>query len=180
MPPQFTRNGSLVSELQRQPYKRIERRLATSETPMTDATTSARMGRVRQRDTAPELAVRRVLYALGMRYTTRNRDLPGSPDLANRSRRWAIFVHGCYWHRHEGCARATTPRNNRSFWIAKFARNVERDKRAAGALRSMGYEVLTVWECETENVQELTTKLREFACRFRNCQARTTNGGSKL
>src|SRR5205807_2186679 len=78
--------------MQQQPYKRVEKRLAGLVRPMTNAQTSARMGRVRQRGTAPELLVRRALGALGLRYTTRNRDLPGSPDLANRSRRWAVFV----------------------------------------------------------------------------------------
>ena len=89
------------------------------------------------------------LHELGHRYRVRNRDLPGSPDVANRSRRWAVFVHGCYWHRH-GCKATTTPKRNRAFWEAKFARNVERDAESAAALRKLGFTVVVVWECETK------------------------------
>src|SRR5688572_15632999 len=100
-----------------------------------DDATSARMGLVRQKGTRPELLVRRALSALGHRFRLANRDLPGSPDIANRSRRWAVFVHGCFWHRH-GCKASTTPARNREFWEAKFARNVARDQRRAGELRA--------------------------------------------
>jgi len=117
---------------------------------VTDAATSRRMADVRQRDTTPELAVRRALTMLGLRYRVRNRDLPGSPDIANRTRKWAVFVHGCFWHRHPGCVRSTTPKRNRAFWKKKFEANVERDARAVAALRERGFRVVTVWECETE------------------------------
>ena len=120
------------------------------------------MGRVRQSDTGPELLVRRALTALGLRYRTRNRDLPGSPDLANRSRRWAVFVHGCYWHRHAGCSMATTPKTNTAFWLAKFARNVERDRAALASLRGRGYRVLTIWECETESPKTLARRVERL------------------
>jgi DNA mismatch endonuclease, patch repair protein len=132
----------------KQPFKTVEKRLAGKSRPTTDAATSARMSRIRQKGTAPELAVRRAVAGLGLRYTTNNKDLPGSPDLANRSRRWAIFVHGCYWHRHAGCHMASTPRTNTEFWLNKFARNVERDNDARAALRRAGYRVLTFWQCE--------------------------------
>jgi DNA mismatch endonuclease (patch repair protein) len=118
------------------------------------------MGRVRQRDTAPELMVRRATTALGLRYRTRNRDLPGSPDLANRSRHWAVFVHGCYWHRHEGCPRASTPKNNQGFWLAKFEYNRARDLRAQRALQQLGFRVLVIWECETTHESALRKRLR--------------------
>ena len=113
-----------------------------------DAATSARLALIRQHGTAAELAVRRLATALGLRYRVRNRDLPGSPDLANRARRWAVFVHGCYWHSHEGCVRATVPKRNRAFWRGKFAANRARDLRALAALRGMGYATAVVWECE--------------------------------
>src|SRR5262249_38476785 len=106
------------------------------------------MSRIRQQGTAPEIAVRRAVTTLGLRYTVNNKDLPGSPDLANRSRRWAIFVHGCYWHRHAGCHKATTPRTNTEFWLNKFSRNVARDDAAREKLRREGYRVLTFWQCE--------------------------------
>jgi DNA mismatch endonuclease (patch repair protein) len=108
------------------------------------------MGRVRQSGTAPEMIVRRAVSTLGLRYTVRNRDLPGSPDLANRSHRWAVFVHGCYWHRHEGCHKATTPRTNRRFWLNKCSCNVARDEAARIELERRGYRVLTFWQCEVE------------------------------
>jgi DNA mismatch endonuclease, patch repair protein len=124
-----------------------------------DDATSVRMAGVRQKGTRPELVVRRSLSALGRRYRLNNRDLDGSPDLANRAQRWVVFVHGCFWHRH-GCKASTTPTRNREFWEAKFARNVERDRRAAAALRALGYTVIVIWECETKRgVEALTATL---------------------
>lgn len=109
------------------------------------------MSRVRQRDTAAEMRVRHVATAMGKRYRTVNRDLPGSPDLANRSRQWAVFVHGCFWHQHERCSKATIPKTNRAFWLAKFSANKLRDKRAVAALLDMGFNVVTIWECQTND-----------------------------
>lgn len=120
------------------------------------------MANIRQRGTAPELAVRAVARRLGLYFRVENRDLPGSPDLANRKRRWAVFVHGCYWHRHQGCVKTTTPTRNREFWEAKFVANVERDRRAVDALRERGYRVVVIWECETlvpERVESLLAPL---------------------
>jgi DNA mismatch endonuclease (patch repair protein) len=116
---------------------------------LVDDATSARMGLVRQKGTKPELVVRRVLASLGLRFRLANRDLPGSPDIANRRQRWAVFVHGCFWHRH-GCKATTTPTRNREFWEAKFERNIERDRRAVEALRAEGYTVVVLWECATK------------------------------
>lgn len=124
-----------------------------------DQATSGRMGRVRQKDTAAELVVRRLLTDHRHRYRIRNRDLPGSPDVANRKRRWAVFVHGCFWHRHQGCYRTTSPHRNREFWENKFLANVARDARAARSLKKMGYKVVTVWECETFDAEKLRTRL---------------------
>lgn len=119
------------------------------------------MSAVRQRGTTPELAVRRILSGLGMRYRLNVPDLPGRPDIANRSQRLAIFVHGCFWHRHANCRRATTPKENRKFWVEKFHSNVERDKRNAAALRRLNFTVLTVWECETAMPEVLRQRLRK-------------------
>jgi DNA mismatch endonuclease (patch repair protein) len=129
-----------------------------------DAETSRRLGRIRQRDTAPELAVRRLLYQLGLRFRVRNCDLSGSPDVANRAARWAVFVHGCFWHRHAGCRRTTTPKRNREFWLAKFEANVARDDRVVEALRSRGFEVAVIWECETQNPVALRAALKVLRC----------------
>ena len=114
-----------------------------------DDLTSARMRAVRQTGTLPEVVVRRALSALGYRFRLANRDLDGSPDLANRRAGWVVFVHGCFWHRH-GCKASTTPTRNREFWEAKFQRNIERDSRTAAALRARGYTVIVIWECETK------------------------------
>lgn len=116
---------------------------------LVDDATSERMALVRQRGTRPELVVRAALTALGHRFRLSNRDLPGSPDLANRARGWAVFVHGCFWHRH-GCKATTTPGRNGAFWEAKFQRNIERDRRALEALAAAGYRVVVIWECETK------------------------------
>lgn len=109
------------------------------------------MKRQRREGTQPELKVRRSLHSLGHRFRVRNADLPGKPDIANRTHRWAVFVHGCFWHAHEGCSRHTVPKRNRSFWLTKFSTNRARDNRVADALKRMGYRVLTVWECQTAN-----------------------------
>lgn len=107
--------------------------------------------------------MRKLLHALGRRFRVHNRDLPGSPDIANRARKWAVFVHGCFWHRHIGCKRATTPSRNRQFWLEKFDANVARDARVQAALRDQGYRVLVVWECESEDVSRLKTLRRVLA-----------------
>src|ERR1051326_8026010 len=122
------------------PPKQRQRRPTTmaSRNPALDAATSARLGKIRQRDTSAERAVRRILFADGFRYRISNRDLPGSPDVANRTGRWAVFVHGCFWHHHKKCARATVPRNNRAFWLDKFAANAARDAKAIAELRQRG------------------------------------------
>lgn len=101
------------------------------------------------------------LRKLGLGYRKDVRNLPGSPDFANKSRRWAIFVNGCFWHRHRGCHRATTPTNNREFWLAKFAQNRKRDADAVRALRRRGYKVFIVWECCAAEIAERLSKVLE-------------------
>jgi DNA mismatch endonuclease (patch repair protein) len=118
------------------------------------------MQRQRPRDTRAELVVRSLLHRLGRRFRVVNRDLPGSPDAANRRHRWAVFVHGCYWHQHPGCPRATVPRRNRDFWEAKFRANRERDERVEAQLTETGYAVVTVWECEVADEEALAERLR--------------------
>lgn len=117
------------------------------------------MGRVRQRDTTPELRVRRALHAMGARFRLQRRDLPGTPDIVLPRRRLAIFVHGCFWHRHDGCRMASTPKTRVDFWSAKFARNVERDRDNVEKLEALGWRVATVWECETRNPAKLARGL---------------------
>jgi len=121
------------------------------------------MRRIRQAHTVPELAVRRALTRLGIRYRVCVTNLPGRPDIVNRSQRWAIFVHGCFWHGHEGCTLFTRPKTNRAFWSQKIVANRERDARKEQALRDLGYHVETIWQCETEDPTKLAARLVEFA-----------------
>jgi DNA mismatch endonuclease, patch repair protein len=115
---------------------------------------STRMERVRGRDTAPEMVLRRALWSAGVRYRLQALHLPGTPDIVISSRKLAVFVHGCFWHRHEGCPRSTTPKTNRSFWEAKFAANVTRDERKRQELVDGGWTVFIAWECELGSEQD--------------------------
>jgi DNA mismatch endonuclease, patch repair protein len=109
---------------------------------------SAVMSKVRSSNTRPEMIVRSELHQLGYRYKLHDARLPGKPDLAFPSRTTAIFVHGCFWHRHQGCRRASTPKTRRQYWEAKFRRNVDRDVANVDALERLGWTVLILWECE--------------------------------
>lgn len=108
---------------------------------------SRNMAAIRGKDTRPEMALRLALFAAGFRYRLHMRELPGSPDLVFSKHRAVLFVHGCFWHRHEGCRYTTTPRSNEEFWRLKFRDNVSRDKRNVGLLREAGWRVGIVWEC---------------------------------
>jgi DNA mismatch endonuclease (patch repair protein) len=132
-----------------------------AETPA-DPRRSALFARVRQKGTAPELAVAAALRSLGASYRLNVKSLPGSPDFANRKRKWAVFVHGCYWHHHTGCRRATVPKTNEAFWRGKFAANRTRDARAIRALRRAGIRVALVWECETAEAEPVTARLAQI------------------
>lgn len=114
-----------------------------------NAVRSRMMAGIGQRDTRPELLVRHGLHRLGFRYRIADKSLPGRPDIVLPRHRAVIFVHGCFWHRHRDCRYATTPSTRPDFWAAKFARNVERDAEVVGALRTLGWRVATIWECET-------------------------------
>lgn len=107
------------------------------------------MARVRQKNSGPELLVRSILHRAGFRFRLHRRDLPGTPDIVLPRHRVAIFVHGCFWHRHPGCSRATTPKTRVDFWKAKFDRNVERDAAACAALREGGWTPVVIWECQS-------------------------------
>lgn len=127
-----------------------------------DPDRSALMSRVKAKDTKPELRVRRSAHGLGYRYRLHRRDLPGSPDLVFPGRRKALFVHGCFWHRHQGCRKTTMPKTRAKFWQRKFDDNVRRDERVIAALRELGWDVLVVWECETSDENLLRRTLIEF------------------
>ncbi|MBS5905279.1 MAG: DNA mismatch endonuclease Vsr [Acetobacteraceae bacterium] len=114
------------------------------------------------KNTTPELAVRRLLHALGYRFRLHCRDLPGTPDIVFPGRCKAIQVHGCFWHQHEGCRRATVPMTRRDYWLPKLARNRERDAEAERRLASLGWDTATVWECEVADSLRLIHRLQCF------------------
>lgn len=118
---------------------------------------SALMAMVRGKDTKPELVVRSTLHAMGFRFRLHRRDLPGSPDIVLPRLRLAILVHGCFWHRHEGCRLASMPKTRKDFWGAKFEANVRRDRRNVEAIRGLGWRAEVVWECETRSSNLIET-----------------------
>jgi DNA mismatch endonuclease (patch repair protein) len=124
------------------------------------------MSRVRSKNTTPELRVRRVAHALGLRFRLHRRDLPGKPDLVFPKHRIAIFVHGCFWHRHENCAKATSPKSREEYWTEKFRQNERRDAEASNRLTALGWNVTIIWECETKDEARLAQQIcRVFALR---------------
>ena len=120
------------------------------------------MGRIRSENTRPEILARAAVHASGMRFRIHVATLPGKPDLANKRRTWAIFVHGCFWHSHAGCALASKPKSNRSYWIRKLRGNKARDRVKLRALRAAGYRVLVVWECEARDGSRMRDALNAF------------------
>jgi DNA mismatch endonuclease, patch repair protein len=109
---------------------------------------SKNMSRVRSRDTGPELRLRSALHRMGLRYTLQRKDLPGKPDIVMQSRHTVIFVHGCFWHQHKGCAKAALPKTRETFWRTKLQGNVERDRKVSEQLKQLGWKVIVVWECQ--------------------------------
>lgn len=125
-------------------------------------TRSRVMGRVRHKDTKPEMTVRRLVHGAGYRYRLHDKRLPGKPDLVFRPRRKVIFVHGCFWHRHEGCALARLPKSRLDFWLPKLETNKERDRKNEARLQKMGWGVLVIWECELGNSEALLSRVSKF------------------
>lgn len=120
------------------------------------------MAAVRSRDTVPERKVRSIAHRLGFRFSLRRSDLPGRPDLVFPRLRSVIFVHGCFWHRHPGCSRASSPATNRAFWEAKFERNILRDADTLAQLHSLGWKSLVVWECDLKEPDDLARRIKGF------------------
>lgn len=123
---------------------------------------SERMGRVRSKDTKPELAVRRLVHSLGYRYRLHRTDLPGCPDLVFSSRGKVIFVHGCYWHRHQGCPHTRLPKSRLDFWRPKLEANAVRDATNLKKLRVLGWGVMVIWECQVKKRETLATRIKRF------------------
>lgn len=129
---------------------------------LSPAQRSANMRRIKGRDTAPELLVRRLAHAMGYRYRLHRKDLPGKPDLVFGPRRKVIFVHGCFWHQHETCRAGRIPASNTGYWAPKLRRNTKRDAMARSPLEARGWKVLTIWDCETGDEPALRGRLSEF------------------
>jgi DNA mismatch endonuclease, patch repair protein len=140
---------------------------------MVDPARSAQMSLVKSRDTKPELRVRRAVHKAGLRYRLHVKDLPGRPDLVFPSLGVVLFVHGCFWHRHEGCSAARLPKSRLDFWIPKLEGNIERDQRQQLALGTLGWDVLVVWECETTDWRELQKLVARLKQRQRRARLRT-------
>lgn len=120
------------------------------------------MAKIKSKGTKPEMMVRRLLFALGYRYRLHDSRLPGHPDLVFRGRRKAIFVHGCFWHRHDGCRLARLPKSRLDFWKPKLEGNKERDARKLMQLDALGWHSLVVWECELKDLNSLEKRLKAF------------------
>ncbi|MDO8722089.1 MAG: very short patch repair endonuclease [Syntrophales bacterium] len=117
------------------------------------------MSRVRSTDTTPEKKIRSILHKLGYRFRLHRHDLPGTPDIVFPKHRAVIFVHGCFWHRHQGCPHATTPASRQEYWLPKFGRTAARDGKNQKELRQLRWNVIVVWECETKDLVKLTSDL---------------------
>ena len=131
--------------------------------PLTVRERSELMRRIRSKDTVPEMTVRRLVHGMGYRYRLHAQDLPGCPDLVFGPRRKVIFVHGCFWHRHERCLRNRTPKTRRSFWQKKLDGNARRDQQNATALRELGWRILVIWECEINaDLPQVAERVRAF------------------
>jgi DNA mismatch endonuclease (patch repair protein) len=118
------------------------------------------MSRIHGKNTRPEIELRSLLHYLGYRFRLNRKDVPGKPDVLLPKYKTAIFVHGCFWHRHAGCKLAYSPKSNIEFWKKKFTRNIERDAAVACSLRASGWKQLIIWECEIKDLASLTRKLR--------------------
>jgi len=129
---------------------------------MTVSQRSENMRRIRGKNTAPEMAVRRLVYSMGYRYRLHGRSLPGSPDLVFKRLQKAILVHGCFWHWHRGCPVGHIPGSRPEYWISKFERNRRRDRETYRKLKRLGWEVLVIWECETKDLEMLAERLNRF------------------
>ena len=139
----------------------IQRR-ATRLDPLSPEERSQRMRQVRSKDTKPEMLVRRLVHGMGFRYRLHRADLPGRPDLVFRSRKKVIFVHGCFWHGHVPCDIYRVPKSRSEYWATKLAANRDRDRRTREELRTAGWSVHVVWECQLRSVEALRRQLLAF------------------
>lgn len=120
------------------------------------------MGKIRGKNTSPEMVVRRLIYSLGYRYRLHSKKLTGRPDLVFSSRKKVIFVHGCFWHLHEGCPKGKPPETNRDYWIPKLQENKARDIRNQKELVCQGWKILVIWQCELKKIELVKERIIDF------------------
>ena len=120
---------------------------------------SRNMSAIKSKNTKPEIAVRKMLHALGYRFRLHRKDLPGSPDIVLPKYKTVIFVHGCFWHRHENCKYASTPKTRKEFWNKKFKENIKRDLEIQDKIKNLDWRSVVIWECETKNIGNLREKI---------------------
>ena len=120
------------------------------------------MSRIRSGNTKPELLVRSLLHRMGYRFRLHRKDLPGKPDIVLPKHKAVIFIHGCFWHHHDGCKYAYIPKTRQEFWRAKFKSNVERDKKVKKQLKEKNWRILVIWECELSNIESIIKRLKDY------------------
>ena len=120
---------------------------------------SRNMSAIKSKNTKPEIKVRKVLHSMGYRFRLHSKDLPGSPDIVLPKYKTVIFVHGCFWHRHENCKYASTPKTRKEFWNKKFKTNIKRDLEIQDKIKNLDWRSVVIWECETKNIENLRDKI---------------------
>ena len=120
---------------------------------------SRNMSAIKSKNTKPEIKVRKILHSMGYRFRLHSKDLPGSPDIVLPKYKTVIFVHGCFWHRHENCKYASTPKTRKEFWNKKFKENIKRDLEIQDKIKNLDWRSVVIWECETKNIENLRDKI---------------------
>ena len=120
---------------------------------------SRNMSAIKSKNTKPEIKVRKLLHSMGYRFRLHSKDLPGSPDIVLPKYKTFIFVHGCFWHRHENCKYASTPKTRKEFWNKKFEENIKRDSEIQDKIKNLDWKSVVIWECETKNIENLRDKI---------------------
>ena len=120
---------------------------------------SRNMSAIKSKNTKPEIKVRKILHSMGYRFRLHSKDLPGSPDIVLPKYKTVIFVHGCFWHRHENCKYASTPKTRKEFWNKKFTENKKRDSEIQEKIKILDWRSVVIWECETKNIENLKEKI---------------------
>ena len=123
---------------------------------------SRNMSAIKSKNTKPEIAVRKLLHSMGYRFRLHRKDLPGSPDIVLPKYKTVIFVHGCFWHRHENCKYASTPKTRKEFWENKFKVNLKRDAEVQEKIKNIGWQSVVIWECDTRNISFMKNKIEKL------------------